>query len=180
MILLNCYFQTYALEKKQKVMFKAIKSLCHSIQCKKCRLTCNTSCLGLLFFIMGRDFQVQSQESAGVTGKYSLFHSRQKAICIFYTVVGRIMILFTIFSTFHMKFLAKKKKTQTILSTLQTVTLKCVGHFTFQGVKSWFDSFRQSCKKWWWLCLYDKLWGHIVIHAPRMIFKRINILLFIN
>lgn len=62
-----------------------------------------------------------------------------------------------IFSTFHMKFFAKKIQTNQKQQNPQTnkpfktlckqQPLKYVGHFTFQGVKSWFDSFRQRCKK---------------------------------
>ena len=87
----------------RKITLKTIKSLCHFIQCKKFRLTWNTSSLGLIIFIRDSDLQVQAQQSAGENGKYSLLHSKQKAICGFYIVVCRIMILFTLFSTFHMK-----------------------------------------------------------------------------
>lgn len=88
---------------KRKIPLKAVKSLHHCIQCEKFRLTWNNSSLGLIMFIMASDLQVESQQSASVNGRYSPLHSRQKAICSFYTVVCRIMILFTLFSTFHMK-----------------------------------------------------------------------------
>lgn len=87
----------------RKIALKAIKPLCHCTQYKKFRLTWNNSSLGLIIFIMDSDLQVRSQQSAGANGKCSLLHSRQKAICSFYTVVCRIMTLFMLFSTFHMK-----------------------------------------------------------------------------
>lgn len=85
----------------RKTTLKSIKSLCHCVQCKKFRLTWNTSSLGLIICIMDGDLQVHSQQSAGANGKHSLLHSRQKAICSFYAVVCRIMILFTLFSKYE-------------------------------------------------------------------------------
>lgn len=71
-------------------------------------------------FIMASDLQVESQQSVSVNGRYSPLHSREKAICSFYTVVCRIMILFTLFSTFHtknLKFFANSNSYKSLCGT---------------------------------------------------------------